>query len=206
MSATLTPAPLLYRMSTGICFWEPNQLEAGLLEAGVAALLHTNADGVQAQQGMGQVGRPLLRLRPRKLQDRQRLAQRLQLVRPAVNVSVASDRLPQQRTLCSSLHALQHTDHCSGRQKPKPLPQLVGMLYRKDDIHTPRKPATLSGSAKAQMCNEHAESEQQLTCRGSSCEAWFPQQSQRPRLGQLPAASPWAPQRPPGPAWPPSCR
>ena len=74
-------------------------MEAGLLEAGVAALLDADADGVQAQQGVGQVGRPLLRLRPRKVQDRQRLAQRLQLVRPAVNVSIASDRLPQQRTL-----------------------------------------------------------------------------------------------------------
>ena len=37
--------------------WEsqprPSQREAGLLEAGVAALLHADADGVQAQQRVG---------------------------------------------------------------------------------------------------------------------------------------------------------
>ena len=91
--------------------WEsrlkPYEREAGLLEAGVAALLHADADGVQAQQRVGQVGRPLLRLRPCKFQDRQRLAQRLQPVSPAVHARIALDPLPQQSSLCSSLHASQ---------------------------------------------------------------------------------------------------
>lgn len=53
------------------------------LEASMATLLHTHFDGVQAQQGMGQMGRPLLRLGPGKLQNWQRLPKRLQLVGPA---------------------------------------------------------------------------------------------------------------------------
>lgn len=49
----------------------------------MAALLHANADGVQAEQGVGQVGRPLPCLSLGKLQNGQRLTQRLQPVSPA---------------------------------------------------------------------------------------------------------------------------
>ena len=91
--------------------WHKHACKADLQEAGVAALLHADADGVQAQQRVGQVGRPLLRLRPGKLQDRQRLAQRLQPVGPADDVSIASDLCPEslQRPQCSSSGARQHT-------------------------------------------------------------------------------------------------
>ena len=56
----------------------------------MAALLHADADGIQAQQRVSQVGRPLLRLRLGKLQDWQRLAQRLQPVSPVTNGKSAS--------------------------------------------------------------------------------------------------------------------
>ena len=56
---------------------------ARLLEPGLAALLDAGLDGVQAEQRVHEVRRALLRLRARKLQHCRRLAQRLQLVRPA---------------------------------------------------------------------------------------------------------------------------
>ena len=59
---------------------------ARLLEPGLAALLHAGLDGVQAEQRVREVRRTLLRLRACKLQHRHRLAQRLQLVRPAGSV------------------------------------------------------------------------------------------------------------------------
>ena len=194
--------------------WEsqlkPYEREAGLLEAGVAALLHADADGVQAQQRVGQVGRPLLRLRPRKLQDRQRLAQRLQPVSPAVDARIASDPPPQQSSLCSSLHASQklavlccaatHTTQMLSAAGLEPFPNDVGLLHRHDDMHTFSKPAMFQGPPNAQTCKERVWSDEELTCRARSCEAWFLQQSRQPRLGQLPVTSPWAPQRPPGPA------
>jgi len=39
------------------------------LEASMTSLLHAHFDGVQAQQGVGQMGRPLLRLGLCKLQN-----------------------------------------------------------------------------------------------------------------------------------------
>lgn len=61
-----------------------------LFEACMAARLHAHADGVQAEQGVSQVGRPLLRLGARKLQNRQRLPKRLQLVCPAQSATATS--------------------------------------------------------------------------------------------------------------------
>ena len=48
-----------------------------LLQAGMSTLLHTHPDGIQAQQGVSQVGRPLLCLRLGELQNWQRLPKRL---------------------------------------------------------------------------------------------------------------------------------